>query len=598
MERNSILALALAGLLGLLVWVVPCDARLVTVTITAEVIEVQDETGLLEGKVQVGDAINGTYAYNASAPNLSQARYSGRYEFSSAPCGIFLEVGQYTFRTDPNDVQFVVTAINNGSSVGCTYDRFWLDSFGNLALDDGLSVDAISIGFEDAYCEGDPSHPLLGLTGPELPLKAPELTDWPMRDIDMMGTRGGTPADSSSTGYRIRGRLTSAALVANRARVIYVDAAGGDEDGTSWASAYRFLQDALAEARRATEPVEIRVAQGTYQPDRGDGLVSGNPGASFRLVDGVALRGGYAGLSSPDPNVRHVGLYGTILSGDLEGNDPSVDVSIGYPPDPAVLDNSYCVVRGTHLTEATILDGFTISGGYQRGAIRRRGPIGGAGIHLQAADPIITNCRFVGNHDTVGHGGALFSWDGGHPTVVHCIFVENSARRGGAISSHGTSIPRIVNCTLYGNRAEEGGAIYRACKVTNCILWGNSPDELSPPENAVHVTYSAVQGNWPGAGNIDADPCFVGPFSWDTNGAPADSHDDLAVEGDYHLKSQAGHWDAASQSWVLDEVTSPCIDAGDPASLIDDEPAPNGARINMGAYGGTPEASKSYPDDG
>ena len=44
----------------------------------------------------------------------------------------------------------------------------------------------------------------------------------------------------------------------------------------------------------------------------------------------------------------------------------------------------------------------------------------------------------------------------------------------------------------------------------------------------------------------------------------------------------------------MDEVTSPCIDAGDPMSLIGPEPFPNGGIINMGAYGGTVEASKSY----
>ena len=45
---------------------------------------------------------------------------------------------------------------------------------------------------------------------------------------------------------------------------------------------------------------------------------------------------------------------------------------------------------------------------------------------------------------------------------------------------------------------------------------------------------------------------------------------------------------------MIDEVTSPCIDAGDPMSPIGREPFPNGGRINMGAYGGTAEASKSY----
>ena len=39
--------------------------------------------------------------------------------------------------------------------------------------------------------------------------------------------------------------------------------------------------------------------------------------------------------------------------------------------------------------------------------------------------------------------------------------------------------------------------------------------------------------------------------------------------------------------------TSPCIDTGDPAQLCTNEPAPNGCRVNMGAYGNTPEATSA-----
>ncbi|MHC4569214.1 MAG: MBL fold metallo-hydrolase, partial [Planctomycetota bacterium] len=56
----------------------------------------------------------------------------------------------------------------------------------------------------------------------------------------------------------------------------------------------------------------------------------------------------------------------------------------------------------------------------------------------------------------------------------------------------------------------------------------------------------------------------------------------------------AGRWDSNSQTWVQDEVTSPCIDAGDPNSPIGDEPDPNGGIINIGAYGGTWQASMSH----
>jgi len=47
------------------------------------------------------------------------------------------------------------------------------------------------------------------------------------------------------------------------------------------------------------------------------------------------------------------------------------------------------------------------------------------------------------------------------------------------------------------------------------------------------------------------------------------------------------------ESWVQDDVTSPCIDSGDPMSPTSLEPVPHGGIVNMGAYGDTAEASKS-----
>ena len=89
------------------------------------------------------------------------------------------------------------------------------------------------------------------------------------------------------------------------------------------------------------------------------------------------------------------------------------------------------------------------------------------------------------------------------------------------------------------------------------------------------------------------DQLFARPGYWDPNDTPDDPNDNFCVEGDYHLKSQAGRWDTNSQSCAIDDVTGPCIDAGDPNTLIGNEPFPNGGFINMGVYGGTTEASKS-----
>lgn len=72
------------------------------------------------------------------------------------------------------------------------------------------------------------------------------------------------------------------------------------------------------------------------------------------------------------------------------------------------------------------------------------------------------------------------------------------------------------------------------------------------------------------------DPLFVNPAA-----------------GDFHLQSRAGYW-ATNGTWPVSTNTSWAIDAGDPASgAVSNEPAPNGGRVNLGAYGGTPRASLS-----
>jgi hypothetical protein len=86
-----------------------------------------------------------------------------------------------------------------------------------------------------------------------------------------------------------------------------------------------------------------------------------------------------------------------------------------------------------------------------------------------------------------------------------------------------------------------------------------------------------------GPGNKNVDPCFahVGDYS-------------EGIVGDYHLKSQAGRWDSQSNIWLVDAAGSLCIDAGSPSSPLGNETgSPRNKRINMGAYGGTAQASKT-----
>ena len=63
--------------------------------------------------------------------------------------------------------------------------------------------------------------------------------------------------------------------------------------------------------------------------------------------------------------------------------------------------------------------------------------------------------------------------------------------------------------------------------------------------------------------------------------------------GDFHLQSVTGRWNEVSSNWVSDAAHSPVIDLGNPALGAGTELFPNGSRRNLGAYGGTTQASKS-----
>ena len=213
----------------------------------------------------------------------------------------------------------------------------------------------------------------------------------------------------------------------------------------------------------------------------------------------------------------------------------------------------------------------------------------GGGILNNRSDPSITNCTFIGN--SASFGGGIWNWGPPAPSIFNCIFSRNKAVNpsdgaGGGIQNWGGN-PTVINCTFNENTAERvGGGIGEAngsrTIVRNCILWDNRARDRSDANGQIGssstvVTYSCVQGGRSGEGNIDANPHFGDPSN-----------------GDFHLKSQAGRWNPLSESWTQDDVTSSCIDAGDPMSPIGWESFPNGGFVNMGAYGSISEASKTY----
>ena len=219
------------------------------------------------------------------------------------------------------------------------------------------------------------------------------------------------------------------------------------------------------------------------------------------------------------------------------------------------------------------------------------------------------DCMLTGFVITQGKGqsaGAILC-DGASPTIAHCLIVGNRATDpAGAVIYCQDSQAVLTNCTIADNcTGPEGAALMLIdsdVTVLNSILWNDrmSNEILATGTSDPNIQYCGVRGWWPDWGNIHKDPLFAQPGVWidpdDPNEACGPGNPKaILMGGDYHLTSQAGRWDPDATIWVQDEVTSPCIDAGDPGVSVGREPAPNGDRVNVGVYGGTTQASETSP---
>jgi parallel beta-helix repeat protein len=351
-------------------------------------------------------------------------------------------------------------------------------------------------------------------------------------------------------------------------------AAAPTQNGASWATAYGNLQTALA---ATTAGGSIWVAKGTYKT-----TATTTRTIYFNIPSDVKVYGGFVGTETM-LSQRNARTNVTILSGEIGNvNTPN--------------DNSYHVVNLDGSGSNTLVDGFTITGGFANfdptKTISAPAPPStstietGGGIVIQnAAMPTIVNCMIVGN--AAEAGGGIYASDGSMPKIMACKIMSNQATFGAGIYFQGgsngsvtntlisgnraigavynnSSNPMLTNCTIAGNGGYNGG-IFNANSqptVTNTIIWGNAT-----PFNDTQsiVRNSDIQGGYPGAGNLNIDPKFVTPQP--SGIAPT-------LNGDYHV-----------------QATSLTIDRGDNGTitLTDTDLDGNlrrfsGGRVDMGAY--------------
>ena len=246
--------------------------------------------------------------------------------------------------------------------------------------------------------------------------------------------------------------------------IIYVDAdAPGDDDGSSWANAYNELQNAFYDE---TLGDQIFVAAGTYYPDEGDSVTDNIRSETFQLINGVAVRGAFAGYGETNPYYRNTSTYTTTLSGDID-KDSVLDS-----------DNSYHVVKGV---DNATLEAFTVTKGYADGDYSGADD-DGAGMYNNADSPTVASCTFSGNY--AAFGGGMANYCSSDPTIVSCTFsnniadpyvhaIDDSGGGGGMFNSFGSD-PIITNCLFSGNSALAGGGVFdyeeSSSTITNSIF--------------------------------------------------------------------------------------------------------------------------------
>jgi len=278
-------------------------------------------------------------------------------------------------------------------------------------------------------------------------------------------------------------------IMSPRAAVLYAaPTAQGSGNCDTWSDACT-LQTALGMAQSGDE---IWVMAGVHTPTT-------NPSdrtASFALVSGVAIYGGFAG-GETQLEQRDWVLNLTVLSGDIDHNDTSDPHGVVTDTANITGTNSYhVVISSSGITNNAALDGFVITAGnandasvFTGGGMKNEGgptlanltfsgnaASGFGGGMFNTGSPNLTNITFLGNHAAVS-GGGIYN-QSGSPTLTGAAFISNTAStNGGGIYNAPGSTLTLTDANFDDNAGNAGGGMYNyqsGLNLTNVTFSGNS----------------------------------------------------------------------------------------------------------------------------
>jgi hypothetical protein len=252
----------------------------------------------------------------------------------------------------------------------------------------------------------------------------------------------------------------------------------------------------------------------------------------------------------------------------------------------------------------------------------------GVGIYADLTSPVYDNVVYS------NASGIQLAYS--YSAEVSANLIYANMNQGLLIQAAGSSGAQIVNNTIYQRLGDAVTvqSMARNIHLRNNILWVQGGYDLSVAAdsqagftsdyNLLYTTGTGQVGLWQGVprpnllswrsadftdqNSLAQDPLFINPTG--AGGflgyhSPADDGRD----DDFHEQSTTGSFHGGALAPVMDMATglpvflsptltadggeSPAIDRGDPTDSSSAEPAPNGGYVNLGAFGGTVQASLS-----
>jgi autotransporter-associated beta strand protein/parallel beta-helix repeat protein len=312
----------------------------------------------------------------------------------------------------------------------------------------------------------------------------------------------------------------------------------------------------------------------------------------------------------------YVQVVGNTVYGHLHTNEAGIQVGNGVPVSRNDVFNNY---RGIQVLGATTVGENRV---YHNTEI---------GIYAQYASTIRSNVVYS---NATGVQVDVFGYYA--PGLIANNLIYANSLVGINISGPNSQQSTIINNTLYqplGDAIRISSSLQNL-QLRNNILWtqagydlnisNDSQTGFTSDYDSLYTTGSGQVALWQGIprptlgawqvanfndqNSIALDPLFVNPAGVGGVLGYASPADD-GRDDDFHEQSQYGSFHGGSLAPVVDAVSglpvfptavvtvdaaqSPAIDRGAVNDSLANEPAPNGNYINLGAYGNTPQASKS-----